>query len=80
MMNEICVNPNDLESMIEIMDTYYDTETMFTGENELGEYVTISVFKDRIVVVTYQDNGYISEKTHWRDGTTEEVFSGRDEV
>lgn len=67
-------DPCNFNGMLQLMDLYGDSETPFTGENDKGEYVTISVFPDRIVTVTYQENDTERENTYHRDGTSEEIF------
>lgn len=75
--NLFCVDPSDFDGMLEIMDAYGDTEMPFSGVNDEGEDVSISVFSDRIVVETYQSNGWVRENIFWRDGTREELFDGK---
>lgn len=69
-------NPNDLDSMIEIMDKHNGKDMLF-GENEKGEKTVASIFKDRIEITTYQLNGWIRINVYWRDETIEELFEGR---
>ncbi len=78
MKESIHLDPTDLNSMIKLMDQYGDSDTMFPGTNEDGESVHISIFYDKIVVVTFQTNHWIRKNVYWRDGTREELFEGRD--
>lgn len=78
MNNTINVNSDDLSSMIELMDKYNTTNGMLPGINELGERIMVSIFKDNIVVITYQKNGWVRENVYWRDGTCEEMFKGKE--
>lgn len=80
MNDTININPNDLSSLIELMDKYHTTKYMLPGTNELGEHTTASIFKDKIVVVTYQKNGWVRENVYWRDGTREELFKGKEDA
>ena len=64
--------------MITLMDTYGDSQYPYFGENENGETVSISIFPDQIVTLTYQSNGWHRKNVYWRDGTREELFEGRD--
>lgn len=80
MSDTIHLDPTDLSSMISLMDAYGDSDTLFPGTNEDGETVHISIFHDKIVVVTFQTNRWIRKNVYWRDGTREELFEGRDEV
>lgn len=76
---QILFDPKDLDAMKNIMDNYCDDNIMRSGVNELGEEIWASIYKDRIVIVTYQSNGWVRESTYWRDGTCDEVFQGREE-
>ena len=77
MANTILIDFQDLDAMRKVMDEYHTTETMLFGENTEGELTTTSIFKDRIVLVTYQNNHWVREATLHRDGTIEEVFRGK---
>lgn len=67
-------NPHDLKGMCDLMDKYGSSETMFPGENEVGERVHISIFPDKIVVSTFQTNDWIRKNTYYRDGSRDETF------
>lgn len=56
-MNIIHFNPADLQSMRQLMKQHGDSEFPYWGKNENGEPVSISIFPDRIAVVTEQSNG-----------------------
>ncbi len=75
--NAIKFDPSDLNGMRKIMDKYGDSETMLSGTNEHGETVYISIFQERIIVRTLQDNGWCRLNTYYRDGSREEKFDGR---
>lgn len=79
-MNTIMIDPADPQSLIDLMDKYHNTKYMLPGTNELGENTTASIFKDKIVVVTYQKNGWVRENVYWRDGTREELFKGKEDA
>lgn len=51
--------------------------SLFFGDNENLEEVMVSVAKDRIDVVTFQNNGWTRRNVYWRDGTREELFEGK---
>ena len=76
-MDHIEFNPNDIRGMRHLMDTYGESDTMKPGINELGEKVMLSIFEDRIVVVTYQHNKWIRKNIYHYDGTREELFEGK---
>ena len=70
-------DPYDDEGMLELMDKYGDSNVTFTGTNVKEQNVEFSIFKDKIVEVTYQSNGRVRENVYWRDGTREELYRGR---
>ena len=67
----------DLGGMRQLMDEYGGSNASFYGTNENIEQVSISIAKDRIDVVTFQDNGWTRRNVYWRDGTREELFEGK---
>lgn len=76
-MAYIEIDFNDLYAMRKVMDEYHTTETMLFGENEDGEMTTTSIFKDKIVLVTYQNNHWTRKNILYRDGTMCELFEGK---
>ena len=70
----IDINLADLEASRELMHEYGDSKFPFWGENSDGEHTMISIFNDRIVMVTYQHNDWIRNDTLYYDGTLEETF------
>lgn len=77
MSKVIRFDPTDWDSTLKIMDEYGASKTMFPGTNEKGEDVWISPYPDRVVMKTFQKNGWTRINTYWRDGTCEETFDGR---
>lgn len=76
----IVIDPSSLNSMIEVMDRYSEINHPIFGVSALGEKTRTSIFRDSIVVVTYQKNGWVRENVYWRDGTCEELFRGREDT
>lgn len=74
---QIEFDSSDLDGMCKIMDEHGDSEFPFYGVNQDNEDITISVFRDKIVTVTYQSNGWTRKNIHYRDGVSEELFEGR---
>lgn len=70
-------NSADLAGMRQIMKKFGDSETPFFGTTTEGEDITISVFKDRIVTLTYQNNGWLRKNVYDQDGTREELYEGK---
>lgn len=77
MANTIKIDFQDLPAMRKVMDEYHTTETMLFGENTEGEMTTTSIFEDKIVVVTYQNNHWVRKNTLYRDGSMDEMFDGK---
>ena len=67
----------NVEYLKMLMNKYGSTKFPFSGKNENGEDIQISIFEDRIILVTYQENGWVRENWYWEDGTVEELFKGR---
>lgn len=76
-MEYIKFDPADLDGMRKLMEEYGDSETAKFGRNELGEDVSISIFRDKIIVVTYQSNGWVRKNIYYPDGWSEEIFDGK---
>ena len=76
-MEYIKFDPADLKGMRKLMEEHGDSKTAKFGTNELGEDVSISIFKDKIVVVTYQSNGWVRKNIYNSDGCREELFDGK---
>lgn len=55
---QIHFDPTDLHGMRVIMDEHGNSNTMYPGTNKNGETVYISVYPERIVIRTEQDNGW----------------------
>lgn len=70
-------DPTDTQSMNELMERYGDSDTMKFGINDLGEDIAISIHKDKIVVATYQSNGWARRNTYYPTGEMEERYDGR---
>lgn len=70
----IVIDPSDLNSMIEVMDRYSEINYPIFGVNALGEKTRTSIFRDSIVVFTYQKNGWVRETVFGRDGSVEETY------
>ena len=65
---------SNYEESVKQMDKYGDSKFPFEGENSDGERTLISVFKDKISMITFQHNDWIRTNILHRDGTTEEMF------
>ena len=75
MADSIRLDPTDLKGMIELMDKYGDSQTLYPGENDEGELVHIFIFHDMIVTETLQSNNWIRKNIYYRDGSREELYS-----
>lgn len=68
------INPSDYKGMIRLMDKYGNEPLPFSGKNDKGESVIISVNPDNITIQTFQKNGWMRTNAYYRDGSTEELF------
>lgn len=66
-----------MDGMIRLMDEFGNDKNMHGGINENKENVTISIFADKVVVDTLQQNHWVRKNTYWRDGTCEETYEGK---
>lgn len=57
--NKLSARFNEPEIRRQIMREYGDSTTAFCGTNEDNELVEMSVFLDKIIVKTYQQNGWL---------------------
>ena len=64
----------DLSKRVKIMKEHGNSKEMFFGTNENGETFTVSIWPDKIVVSTYQNNNWTRINTYHADGTNEETF------
>ena len=77
--NELSAQFDTTEGRRKLVELYGDSDTMFSGENEEGEMVTVSIDAERgIVLNTYQQNGWVRVNYYNKDGVAEgESFDGR---
>lgn len=59
---------SDPESVKDLMNNYSSVNTMLFSTNQNGETQTISIAKDSVVVVTYQNNHYVRTNHYDSDG------------
>ena len=74
---KIKFDPRDHKGMLKLMKEHGNDGVMHTGTNEDGEDVSISVYNDTIIVVTYQNNGWVRKNFYYSDGSSEELFEGK---
>lgn len=61
-----------------LMERYGDSNAAYSGENEDGEHVLVSISHESIVVNTYQSNGWVRVNYYDADGHPDgETFDGR---
>lgn len=71
---KVVLDPNDWESMISLMDRHYEFDSVVLARNTNGEFVSISIYKDKIVSETAQHNNWVRKNVYYRDGTSEELY------
>ena len=78
MDKNIKLDTDDLEGMIALMDELgSEPDTIYSGVNERGETLHISIFPDKISVLVFQGNGWLRRSVYHHDGTSEEIYEGR---
>ena len=76
--DKLYFDPSDRVGMLNLMAQYGESEEMMFGENEQGETTQISIFPDRIVLMTMQHNGWVRKNIYYRDSCdTEELYECR---
>lgn len=76
--NELSARFGEIEVRKQIMAEYGDSDAAFLGENADGETVEMSVYKDKIIVKTYQNNGWVRVDHYDSDGCYEaEMYEGK---
>ena len=68
------IDPCDHKGMVELMDIADDFKGSWSGDNESGEHIQITISKDNIIVKAFQSNNWIRKNIYWRDGTSEELY------
>lgn len=77
-LNELAKDFNNIETRILLMKEFGDSKQGFSGINEDGEAILISIAKDSIVVKTNQSNGWVRVNYYDENGNPEgESFEGR---
>ena len=77
-LNELSKDFNNRETRILLMKEFGDSKQAFSGINEDGEAILISIAKDSIVVKTNQSNGWVRVNYYDENGNHEgETFEGR---
>lgn len=71
---QVVLNPYDIKGMRKLMKDHGNVTHAFMGRNNEGEVQMISVYSDRVIIKTYQDNGWIQTLTVYQDGEMEEDF------
>lgn len=71
---EIIIDPYDYDGIIKLMERHNEFDVPWSGKNEDGEHIQISVNEDNVTVETFQSNGWTRENIYWKDYTTEELF------
>ena len=76
--NELTSRFNEVEIRRQLMEIYGDSKTSYCGKNEDGEMVLVAIYKDKIIVETYQTNHWIRKDYYDSNGLYEaEMYDGR---
>lgn len=65
---------SNYDKSVKQMHELGDSKFPFEGENSDGERTLVSVFKDKITMITFQHNDWIRTNTLYEDGVMEEMF------
>lgn len=77
-LNKLAKDFNNRETRVLLMKEFGDSKQVFSGINEDGEAILISIAKDSIVVKTNQSNGWVRVNYYDENGNPEgETFEGR---
>ena len=67
-------NPDNWESMLNLMEHEADYPVPVLGEDENGDSVLFEICADRIVTRTRQKNSWLRTNVYHKDGTVEELY------
>ena len=77
-LNELAKDFTQVEVRRQMMQEFGNSKAAFSGVNEDGEDVLVSIANDSIIVSTNQKNGWIRKNIYGADGYAEgETFEGR---
>lgn len=76
--NELSKRFNTQEGRKRLVELYADSQTMFTGVDEDGETVHLSISHNGLTLRTEQENGWVRVNYYDADGfATGETFDGK---
>lgn len=70
-------DPRNQEGLCRLMDSADGSLKLLKGINDCGEEINMMIQSDKVVVDTFQENGWIRRNTYWRDWSQEETFEGK---
>lgn len=70
-LNELVKGFNNRETRVLLMKEFGDSNQAFSGINEDGEVILISIAKDSIVIRTNQSNGWVRVNYYNENGNQE---------
>jgi len=68
------INPDDWESMLNLMENEANYPEPMVGKNENGENVIVEICKDHIQTRTHQKNDWVRVNIYYDDGNVEELY------
>lgn len=71
---KVVIDFNDWSSILKAMKNYSTIDYPLNSTNQDGERQLISIWSDKIIVRTFQSNGWTRINTYHDDYTTEETF------
>lgn len=58
-LDELAADFSNQQSRVEMMHYFGGIDTMLVGNNADGELTRLSIYPDKLVVVTHQSNGWV---------------------
>ena len=71
---KIVIDFSDWSSIMKAMQTHATVDYALSGTNQDGEQQLISIFSDKIILKTFQSNGWTRINIYHDDYTCEETF------
>ena len=77
-LNELAAHFDRSEVRRTLMKEFGESQTAYSGVNEDGEDVLLSIYSDHVIVFTNQHNGWVRVNYYDADGYAEgETYKGR---
>lgn len=75
MQEQFYLDYNDIDSIIDVMDKFGNSDMPYFGDDTEGNMTMTSVYPDTIIVKTFLKNDRVRTNYFYRDGSSEEIYS-----